>query len=123
MSPPLALPCATNKWTPCWSARVPWSQGHAYDCITPPALQGYDLARVAALKFLEEFKQSVDPGDREVMRCVARTSLRTKLAQASFALDGTTPVADWTSHRIGLCYLVHSKELQRRTHAYGFQGR
>ncbi len=77
---------------------------HAHDCITPPALQGYDLARVAALKFLEEFKQSVDPGDREVMRCVARTSLRTKLAQASSALDGTTPVADWMSHRIGLCY-------------------
>jgi hypothetical protein len=44
-------------------------------------LQGYDLARKAALEFLETFKQSVDPGDREVMRCVARTSLNTKLAQ------------------------------------------
>lgn len=43
--------------------------------------QGYDLARKAALEFLETFKQSVDPGDREVMRCVARTSLTTKLAQ------------------------------------------
>lgn len=45
------------------------------------AAQGYDLARKAALEFLETFKQSVDPGDREVMRCVARTSLTTKLAQ------------------------------------------
>jgi T-complex protein 1 subunit zeta len=45
-------------------------------------VDGYDLARVAALKFLEEFKQSVDPGDREALRCVARTSLRTKLAQS-----------------------------------------
>jgi hypothetical protein len=44
-------------------------------------VQGYDLARKAALEFLETFKQSVDPGDREVMRCVARTSLTTKLAQ------------------------------------------
>jgi hypothetical protein len=43
--------------------------------------QGYDLARKAALEFLETFKQAVDPGDREVMRCVARTSLTTKLAQ------------------------------------------
>jgi hypothetical protein len=28
--------------------------------------QGYDLARVAALKFLEDFKQEVKPDDREV---------------------------------------------------------
>ena len=49
------------------------------------AAQGYDLARKAALEFLETFKQSVDPGDREVMRCVARTSLTTKLAQARCA--------------------------------------
>ena len=33
------------------------------------------------MKFLEGFKQSVDPNDREVLRCVARTSLRTKLAE------------------------------------------
>jgi len=39
------------------------------------------VARLATVKFLEGFKQSVDPSDREVLRCVARTSLRTKLAE------------------------------------------
>lgn len=28
--------------------------------------QGFDLARVAALKFLDDFKQAVKPDDREV---------------------------------------------------------
>ena len=28
--------------------------------------QGFDLARVAALKFLDDFKQTVKPDDREV---------------------------------------------------------
>mmetsp|Transcript_3784 Transcript_3784/g.10894 ORF Transcript_3784/g.10894 Transcript_3784/m.10894 type:complete len:533 (-) Transcript_3784:196-1794(-) len=45
-------------------------------------VDGYDLARVAALKFLDEFKQAVKPDDREAARCVAGTSLRTKLAEA-----------------------------------------
>lgn len=44
-------------------------------------VDGYDVARLATVKFLEGFKQSVDPSDREVLRCVARTSLRTKLAE------------------------------------------
>lgn len=43
--------------------------------------QGYDVARLATVKFLEGFKQSCDPNDRELLRCVARTSLRTKLAE------------------------------------------
>lgn len=46
----------------------------AHDC-----LQGFDVAKTAALKFLDEFKETVDVNDREVLRCVARTSLRTKL--------------------------------------------
>lgn len=44
--------------------------------------QGFDVARVAAVAFLETFRQEVAPGDREALLMVARTSLRTKLAEA-----------------------------------------
>ena len=40
------------------------------------------MARVAAVAFLETFRQEVAPGDREALLMVARTSLRTKLAEA-----------------------------------------
>merc|ERR550532_2603408 len=45
---------------------------------------GFDLAREEALKFLDGFKVSVDDifNDREKLVCVARTSLRTKIAPA-----------------------------------------
>ena len=42
-------------------------------------MQGFELAKQSALKFLEEFKQAAAADDRELLRCVARTSLRTKL--------------------------------------------
>lgn len=44
--------------------------------------QGLEVARKAALEFLEQFKEEVKEGDREVLRWVARTSLRTKLYEA-----------------------------------------
>ena len=31
------------------------------------------------MAFLDDFKEKADPDDRELLRCVARTSLRTKL--------------------------------------------
>ena len=48
----------------------------------PRATQGFDVARVATVAFLETFRQEVAPGDREPLLMVARTSLRTKLAEA-----------------------------------------
>ena len=42
-------------------------------------VQGFELAKQAALSFLQTFKQAVSKDDREMLRCVARTSLRTKL--------------------------------------------
>lgn len=42
-------------------------------------LQGFEAAKRATLEFLETFKQPIDPTDREVLACVARTSLRTKV--------------------------------------------
>uniref|UniRef100_A0A061RSB2 T-complex protein 1 subunit zeta n=1 Tax=Tetraselmis sp. GSL018 TaxID=582737 RepID=A0A061RSB2_9CHLO len=45
-------------------------------------VEGFDLAKVELLSFLETMKISVDTADREVLHCVAKTSLRTKLSQA-----------------------------------------
>lgn len=45
------------------------------------AMQGLDVAKKAALEFLETFKQPVSHADRETLRMVARTSLRTKLQE------------------------------------------
>ena len=42
-------------------------------------MQGYEHAKRATLAFLDSFKEEADPNDRELLRCVARTSLRTKL--------------------------------------------
>jgi hypothetical protein len=49
-----------------------------------PALhrQGFDVAKKALLEFLDNFKEPADASDRELLRCVARTSLRTKLHEA-----------------------------------------
>ncbi|CAL5228267.1 g11370 [Coccomyxa viridis] len=41
--------------------------------------EGYEHAKRATLAFLDSFKEKADPDDRELLRCVARTSLRTKL--------------------------------------------
>ena len=43
--------------------------------------EGYDISKRAVLQFLESYKESIDPEDREKLRCVARTALRTKLRE------------------------------------------
>lgn len=43
-------------------------------------VEGFDVAKQALLEFLDTFKTAVDPADRELLRCVSRTSLMTKLA-------------------------------------------
>ena len=45
------------------------------------ALQGFETAKKATLQFLETFKDKIEAADREILLCVARTSLRTKLYQ------------------------------------------
>jgi len=42
-------------------------------------VEGFDVGKKALLEFLDTFKETVDPKDRELLACVARTSLRTKL--------------------------------------------
>jgi len=60
---------------------------------------GYDIARDAALEFLEGFQSNVpivddaDDDDRELLRCVASTSLRTKL-DGDLAGEMTEAVVD-----------------------------
>jgi T-complex protein 1 subunit zeta len=43
--------------------------------------QGYEVAKKAVLEFLEKFKEKADVSDREILTCIARTSLRTKLKE------------------------------------------
>lgn len=50
-------------------------------CPCPPLPQGFDIAKKAVLEYLDNFAEPADPSDRELLRCVARTSLRTKLHQ------------------------------------------
>lgn len=45
------------------------------------SMQGFETAKKATLQFLETFKDKIDVTDREVLRCVAQTSLRTKIYQ------------------------------------------
>ena len=64
-------------------------------CITAvfTCTQGFDAARIATVAFLETFRQAVARGDREMLLMVARTSLRTKLAEV-LADQLTAIVAD-----------------------------
>lgn len=47
--------------------------------FNPCTFQGFEAAKKAALEFLETYKEPVAADDRELLRCVARTSLRTKI--------------------------------------------
>ncbi|KAK9864996.1 hypothetical protein WJX84_010287, partial [Apatococcus fuscideae] len=44
-------------------------------------VQGFDAAKRATIEFLDSFKEDCSPTDRDMLRCVARTSLRTKVHQ------------------------------------------
>merc|ERR1719291_1548070 len=59
------------------------AEGSLADGLHPRLLvEGFDMARTEMLKFVDSFKVPVsDPlSDRERLVCVARTSLRTKIA-------------------------------------------
>lgn len=43
--------------------------------------EGYDVSKCAVLEFLDTFKETINIDDRESLRCVARTALRTKLRE------------------------------------------
>ena len=43
--------------------------------------QGFETAKKATLQVLETFRDKIEATDREILLCVARTSLRTKLYQ------------------------------------------
>ena len=46
--------------------------------------EGFEIAKKATLEFLEKFKQPVEVGDKpdkELLKMVARTTLRTKVQQ------------------------------------------
>lgn len=48
-------------------------------------IEGFEIAKKAALEFLETFKQPVEVGDqpdKELLKMVARTTLRTKVTEA-----------------------------------------
>lgn len=51
------------------------------DDSSPCNLQGFEIAKRATLEFLEQFKENAESDDRELLRCVARTSLRTKVQE------------------------------------------
>mmetsp|Transcript_18797 Transcript_18797/g.41128 ORF Transcript_18797/g.41128 Transcript_18797/m.41128 type:complete len:536 (-) Transcript_18797:342-1949(-) len=62
------------------------SERYLSDGLHPRVLvEGFEVAKRASLEFLETFKQDVDTGfktfDREMLRCVARTSLGTKVTE------------------------------------------
>ncbi|KAA6416598.1 MAG: TCP-1 cpn60 chaperonin family [Trebouxia sp. A1-2] len=44
-------------------------------------VEGFETAKKATLQFLETFRDKIEATDREILLCVARTSLRTKLYQ------------------------------------------
>eukprot|EP00192_Tetraselmis_astigmatica_P005363 CAMPEP_0117673928 /NCGR_PEP_ID=MMETSP0804-20121206/14753_1 /TAXON_ID=1074897 /ORGANISM="Tetraselmis astigmatica, Strain CCMP880" /LENGTH=529 /DNA_ID=CAMNT_0005482737 /DNA_START=168 /DNA_END=1758 /DNA_ORIENTATION=+ len=44
-------------------------------------VEGFDLAKTSLLEYLESVKIPIDTSDREILACVAQTSLRTKLSE------------------------------------------
>jgi len=70
------------------------AEGYIQDGLHPRVLvEGYELAKKAALEYLDSIKQTIDVEDREKIRCVARTSLHTKV-QGSIAESLTDIVTD-----------------------------
>ncbi|KAI8325738.1 T-complex protein 1 zeta subunit [Martensiomyces pterosporus] len=79
---------------------------------------GYEAAKVEALKFLDSFKVQMDM-DREVLCSVARTALRTKL-QDSLANQMTEAVVDavlaiWQEGKPIDLFMVEIMKMQHRT--------
>ena len=59
------------------------AEGYLNEGVHPRVMvDGFELAKKAALKFLDGYKQKVDVADRECLLSVAKTSVRTKLKEA-----------------------------------------
>ena len=56
-------------------------------------VEGFEIAKKAALAYIDTVKKPIDSSDREQLRCVAYTSLRTKL-QEQIANQLTDNVTD-----------------------------
>jgi T-complex protein 1 subunit zeta len=80
--------------------------------------EGFELAKAEALKFLDEFKMEKEP-DRELLLCVARTSLSTKLDK-SLAESLTPSVVDavltiWHPPAKPDLHMIEIMKMQHRT--------
>ena len=70
------------------------AEKHLNEGLHPRVLvEGFELAKKAALAYIEKVKKPVDCNDREQLRCVAYTALRTKL-QENIANQLTDNVTD-----------------------------
>ena len=114
-------------------AGLPARQAHMSVRHGKRRLQGLELGRAGTLAFLEEFKTAASPEDRELLLCVARTSLRTKLYSdladqlTEIVVDAVLTIRrqgepiDLYMARPGLCcgWLVNTDQQRKRpdTHA------
>lgn len=78
-------------------------------------LQGFELAKQAALSFLDTYKVALpSPADREALHCAARCALRTKLAEPmADALASIVADAVLTVRREGEPIDLHMVEVRR----------
>lgn len=80
-------------------------------------VEGFEVAKKAALAYIDKVKKPIDGGDREQLRCVAYTSLRTKL-QENIANQLTDNVTDavLTIRQPGQPLDLHMVEIMHMKH-------
>lgn len=80
-------------------------------------VEGFEVAKKAALAYIDKVKKPIDAGDREQLRCVAYTSLRTKL-QENIANQLTDNVTDavLTIRQPGQPLDLHMVEIMHMRH-------
>merc|ERR1711933_174540 len=78
--------------------------------IHPRALvEGWEVSKKVVLELLEFFKIPVDVANREILKCVARTSLRTKIIEniadqlAEIVVDAVLSISKGERNLIDLC--------------------
>jgi hypothetical protein len=75
-------------------------------------VDGFEIAKRATLQFLENFKTPVvmgDEPDREILKMVARTALRTKVSSIHWFTLILGP--DWISFKVDLILLYSCMKL------------
>lgn len=75
-------------------------------------VDGFEIAKRATLQFLEKFKTPVvmgDEPDREILKMVARTALRTKVSYIHWFTPSLGP--DWISFKVDLILLYSCMKL------------